>query len=274
MSVLILVKLLLSILIVTLLAEVSKRISPHLAGILSGLPLGIGLAVYFIAYEQGLDFMLEGIPWGIAGLASALVCCLVYLLIARWSERFGTILSITLSIMGSMVAFLIVGMLIFQVNINLLNGTAIFVIAFVLNILCMKKIVGLPPRIPKSSSTWVQLLIRGVIVGSLLLLITGSASIVGTKWAAIFSAFPSTLYPLVLVLHYEDGQKLFPYVIYGFSFSIITLAVFYIGFLLTAPLLGLNMGILLTYIVCALFLYIFHRVQQRLKLFTSPVRQK
>ena len=59
------------------LAEIAKRIDPVLSGVLLGLPLGAGLSVYFVAAEQGVDFVVPGLPWAIAGLCSAVVFCRV-----------------------------------------------------------------------------------------------------------------------------------------------------------------------------------------------------
>jgi hypothetical protein len=75
-------KLIISVMAVVALAEISGRTGPAWGGILSGLPLGTGITVYFISREQGVAFMIQGIPWGIAGLAASLVFCAAYLWVA------------------------------------------------------------------------------------------------------------------------------------------------------------------------------------------------
>jgi hypothetical protein len=65
LGMLVLIKLVLSVIIIVAIAEISKKISPQIGGIISGLPLGTGLSIYFISYEQGVDFTIKGVPWGI-----------------------------------------------------------------------------------------------------------------------------------------------------------------------------------------------------------------
>ncbi len=119
-------KIVISVLIVFGLAEISKRANPHLAGMISGIPLGTGLSIYFISLEQGIDFTIRGIPWGIAGLAAALVFCFVYLVISgslalNWK---GTV--IFLSSTGGIFAFLLSGYFIYSLEVNVASASFIF----------------------------------------------------------------------------------------------------------------------------------------------------
>jgi len=81
---LILIKIIISTLIVVLLAEISTRVNPVLGGIFSGLPLGAGLSVYFISYQEGIPFLVRGIPWGISALSSSILFCFFYLITGRY----------------------------------------------------------------------------------------------------------------------------------------------------------------------------------------------
>ena len=65
---LVLLKIAIAAVTVVVLAEIAKRVDPVLSGVLLGLPLGAGLSVYFVALEQGVDFIVPGLPWAIAGL--------------------------------------------------------------------------------------------------------------------------------------------------------------------------------------------------------------
>jgi len=258
---LLIIKLILSVLIIVGVAEISKRISPLIGGIISGLPLGTGLSIYFISYEQGIDFTTEGVPWGIAGLSASIIFCLVYLLVARKIRLNNRLLVIGYSSSVSLVSFLIIGYILYLFNLTLIRATAIFIIVFCLNLLVINKLIGTQDTPKKSSSTMMQIICRGIIVGAILILITGVASVAGSKWAGILSSFPSTLFPLLIVLHYEEGNKLFPYVIYGFSYSISTLLLFYISFIYIVPLFGLNIGFLLIYILCSVYLISLRKIQ-------------
>ncbi|MCZ8515463.1 hypothetical protein O9H85_24270 [Paenibacillus filicis] len=263
---LVLIKLVLSVLIIVGLAEISKRISPQIGGIISGLPLGTGLSIYFISFEQGVDFTIKGVPWGIAGLSASILFCVIYLLVSRMKESTNRILLIAKSSFISIASFFIFGYFIFLMKFNLFQAILIFTTVFFINLFIINKLIRTPEKTNKPTSTLLQILSRGVTVGIILLIITGVASIVGSKWAGILSSFPSTLFPLILVLHYEEGSKLFPYVIFGFSYSISTLLVFYLCYIYFVPLYGLNIGFLIIYGICVIYLYFFRKIQVTLRL--------
>lgn len=259
-------KIFISIFIVFVLAEISKRANPQIAGMVSGLPLGTGLSIYFISMEQGIDFTLSGIPWGIAGLAASLVFCLVYLLISRSIAMNSKLVEIFLSSAAGMMAFVMIGSLIFLMEMNIALASFIFIFVFIINLVLMNKLIGKQEKGKGAKSTGIHYFIRGMTVGIIIVFITGAAALVGSKWANIFSSFPSMLFPLIVVLHYEDDHRLFPYVIYGFSYSIATLFVFYMAYVYLVPIYGLNIGYFFIYAICAAFLYWFQKIRAGLGL--------
>ena len=51
------------------------------------------------------------------------------------------------------------------------------------------------------------LLIRALFAASIILIIIGVAKLVGSTWAGLFSAFPTTLFPLILIIHFTYDTK-------------------------------------------------------------------
>jgi len=113
------------------------------------------------------------------------------------------------------------------------------------------------PLFTQKESTYQKLLIRAIFVGLIIIIITSLSSILGSRWSGVLSAFPSTLYPLILLLHFEDGNDLYPSLLKGFSYSVSTLVVFYLACYALLPTAGLNVGFLLTYAICFTYLYFF-----------------
>ena len=256
---LILIKILISIVIVVILAEISTRINPFLGGLLSGLPLGAGLSVYFISYQNGIEFLVKGIPWGISALSSSILFCFFYLLTGKYFKPKNNIISIAASSFMGFVSFHISGYLIFKLDLNLLSAMIIFFIIFFINILILKK-TKINQIIKKSKkNTITKLLIRGLIAGTIISIFTEIASIAGSRWAGILSSFPSTLFALLVVLHFEARKKLYPSVIYGFSFSVSTLLVFYIACWYLLPKLGLNLGFIVVYLISIVYLFLLNK---------------
>lgn len=259
------IKLFISLAIVISLAEISKRTNPKTAGIIAGLPLGTGISIYFVTLEQGVQFTMRGLPWGIAGLSGSLLFCLVYLLVSKVQFTPLKIVKVISSSIAGIVVFLLIGYLFNGIRLNIMNASLLFVVFFLANLWLINKLVKGVNQSTPSRSTFKQVLGRGVVVGSVLLLITTISPWVGSKWANVLSSFPSTLFPLLLILHYEDENKRFPHVIHGFSTGIITLFVFYWSYRFFVPLLGLNMGYLMVYGVCGLYLFLLQLIKGRLK---------
>ena len=256
---LILIKILISTIIVVLLAEISIKVNPVLGGILSGLPLGAGLSVYFISYQEGIPFLVKGIPWGISALSSSILFCFFYLMSGRYFKLGNNIISITFSSLMGFISFYVSGYLIYKLDLNLLSATIIFFVIFFINILILKKI-KINQVIKKSKkNSIVKLLIRGLLAGITISTLTEIASIAGSRWAGILSSFPSTLFALLLVLHFEEQKILYPSVIYGFSFSVSTLLVFYIACWYLLPRLGLNLGFIVIYLISIFYLFLLNK---------------
>lgn len=242
--------------------------NPIMGGLVSGLPLGAGLSVYFVSASLGIEFMVRGIPWAIAGLSSSLLFCLCYLLVGKYSKVEQKIVKILLSSLGGLCSFLLSALLIKGLNLNLWSACIVFTIIYILNIMALKNIPDLrnSPISSGKANTIPALLLRGSIVGVIVSVITGAAILVGSRWTGILSSFPSTLYALLLILHYEEGDNMYPGVIYGFSFSVITLVVFYLSCLILLPGFGLNLGYVLIYLITFIFLYFFNKLLKILNL--------
>ena len=51
------------------------------------------------------------------------------------------------------------------------------------------------------------LLIRALVAATIILLVIGAGTLVGPKWAGLFSAFPCTFLPLILIVHYTYDRE-------------------------------------------------------------------
>jgi len=122
------------------------------------------------------------------------------------------------------------------------------------------------PRIVKKGAALglKGLLLRGFIAGVIILGVTMAAPLAGSRWAGILSSFPSTLYALLVIVHFETGNDLYPSIIRGFAHSVPALAVFYLGCMVLIPLLGLNAGFAAVYGISAAYIYLTHWMIQKI----------
>ncbi|MBP7901406.1 MAG: hypothetical protein KA015_01180 [Spirochaetes bacterium] len=253
------IKILVSIAIVLLLAEISKRINPTLGGIISGLPLGTALSVYFISYQMGETYLIDVIPWGICGLISSILLCFIYLILDFCLKINNKYFSIIVSSIFSFAVFLISGYFFYAVKLNIRLSLLIFSVFFILNIVALNRIVKVKHEKKKDKTTLFNNFIRALIVSLIIISITGLAKHIGNKWSVILSSFPSTLFPLILILHYEDRNNLYHLVIKGFSLGVSTLVLFYLCCFILIPEYGLNTGFAITYLISIVYLYLVNK---------------
>lgn len=244
---------------VVALAEIAKRVDPVLSGILLGLPLGAGLSVYFVALEQGVGFIVSGLPWAIAGLCSALIFCTVYLLAGRRLSG-GRVANIAIASIVALVAFFLSGAAVRSQDWTAGSASIAFLMVAAGNAWFLCRFPSAPGLAGNKPIGWRGLLLRGVIAGLIITSITMAAPLAGSQWTGILSSFPSTLYALLVIVHFETGNALYPGIILSFARSAPALAVFYIGCMILLPLLGLNRGFLVVYAISAGYVYLTHRV--------------
>ena len=259
---LILLKLGISILAVVGLAEIAKRVDPALSGVLLGLPLGAGLSVYFIAYEHGIEFLVAGIPWAIAGLAASLLFCLGYLFAGLKCD--GRKSSMGTASLLAMMAFFASGAFIRWLEFDIPGSILVFVVVAAGNVYILRFMPGRTSNRRSKSLSLKELLLRGLIAALIITGVTVAAPLAGSRWAGILSSFPSTLYALLVIVHYETGNELYPAIIRNFAHGVTALVVFYLGCWAILPVLGLNMGFLIVYGISAVYLYGLYKLAGRL----------
>lgn len=266
-----LVKLAVTVAVVLALTEVSRRVSPTLAGILSGLPLGAGLTMYFVAAEQGPEFALAAVPWGILGLSSSIVFSLAYLLVGRlgrrggWPDRrpWGRLASVLVCTSAALTAFFATAALFRTLSVSLGLSLAVTLPVIAANIVVLRRLGwgdrsgGRPPFSYRS------LLFRAAVAGALVSAATGAAAAVGREWTGLFSGFPMMLMPLYIVLHFEEGDRLYPGIIAGFAWSVTNLVLFYLSILVFLPALGLGLSFAAIYALSGFYLWALNAVRRR-----------
>jgi uncharacterized membrane protein (GlpM family) len=255
------IKFFVTVFAVILIAEVAKRINPNIAGILMGLPLGAAISVYFFDYEQGTDFVLAAIPWGIAGLSSTVVFALAYLCAGRLCAGWRPAAQIAASGAASLLAWAVSAVLLRFVRMSLAVATAIFAAAIILNILILRKIRRPTGKTSDKASSLKVILLRAAAAGITISLVTGFAQLIGSSWSGIVSAFPVMMLPLMIVLHYEDGHRSYPGIVYSYAYSIPNLLVFYLCLYFFLPRIGINISYIILYSISALILWLLNKLR-------------
>ncbi|MFZ0612380.1 MAG: hypothetical protein WAM73_09100 [Desulfobacterales bacterium] len=238
-AVLVVLKILVTIVIVVGLSVVAEHVSPRVAGILSGYPLGAAIALFFIGLEVGPDFAAESAVYTIAGLVGSLCFVYAYYRAARHFKKGTILLSSTAATAAYFAAIAMLQTLgLSKITAVLLTVGATLAFAIIFRDIEDSRIER-PVRL-----TFRVLLLRAVLASGAIVMITGAAKWVGPRWAGLFSAFPTTLFPLILIVHFGYGLRPVNTIIKNFPRGLGALILYALGVSVVYPRCGVFWGTL------------------------------
>jgi len=184
---LLLIKLLLTPLLMLAVSWAARRWGPGIGGLLAGLPLTSGPISIFLFAEQGPNF---------AAAASIAIFSIVY---GRLAQRL------------QMLACALCGLGVFLVSLYFLQRIAlafwqtwiIGVLAISLGLICTPN--KLPAKFQIHYPRW-DLPARVFSATAMVLLITLSASVLGSQWSGLLSPIPVLAWPLCAFVHHQQGS--------------------------------------------------------------------
>jgi hypothetical protein len=225
--------------------------------------------MYFVAREQGSAFALAAVPWGILGLSSSIAFSLAYLLVGRVlpaDARRGRLPAVLACSAAALAAFFVTAALFRRLAVTLAASLAITLAVAAANVIALRRLGIADSAGTRRPSGYRSLLLRAVVAGAIVCAITGAARAVGSAWTGLFSGFPAMLMPLYIVLHFEEGDRLYPGIIHGFAWSVSNLVLFYLAMLAFVPRLGLGPSFAAIYALSAVYLWALNGVRNRVTL--------
>jgi uncharacterized membrane protein (GlpM family) len=260
-----LAKMALAVSMVVALSVIAEHVSPRIAGILSGYPLGAAITLFFLALEIGADFAAESAQYTMVGLIATQTFAFVYFRCSLRVANGSKITGIILSAVAGISAYFLTIALCQRLHTDL--ATAFFLSAFsivgfsyLLNDVSDVKIEGKVPLNLKALAG------RGLFAAVVIVLITASARAVGPAWAGLFSAFPLTMMPLLVIMHFSHRLEHVHTTIKNGPKGIGSVLVYALAVNLWYPHLGVYLGTLVAYIIATIYLVLvarFWRTPQR-----------
>jgi hypothetical protein len=246
---LIVAKVLVSIFFVVGLSLVTEHASPRLAGILAGYPLGAAIALFFIGIENGKEFAAQGSVYTLGGLSASLVFVYFYYQVSQKKNR----LEVFSSAMFAIAAFLVAAKLLSQFNLNLFKGFGITLGCICFFSYQFRNIPNVLVR-QKVRFTPIVLVARALAAALIILIVTGIAKTVGPNWSGILSAFPITLFPLLLLIHVTYGREQVHTIIKNFPLGLGALMVYVVSVNFFYPVWGVGIGTVMSFVAATLYL--------------------
>ncbi|MGC9324545.1 MAG: hypothetical protein ACP5G0_07340 [Desulfomonilia bacterium] len=249
---LIFIKVLITVVIVVGLSVIAEHVGPRVAGLLSGYPLGAAIALFFYGLEISPEFASESSIYTMLGLISIACFAFIYYLSTLFFTRFPILMASCVSVIG----FFCVSWLLHHLTLGKVGTVVVTVLAIVSFIYLFRKIPDerIENRIVFSFRV---LVLRAFIAASFIVVITGTAKVVGSTWAGLFSAFPTTFFPLILIMHFTYDKKHVHTIIKHFPIGLGSLVVYSISVSFSYPALGIYIGTAVSFAAATLYLLIY-----------------
>lgn len=265
-------KLISSVSIVVLLSWIAEHVSPKVAGLLSGYPLGAAIALFFYGIEVSPEFASKSAVYTMIGLVASQALVYCYYRASVYFKKFNIFFSSMIAVSG----YFLVIWLIHFIKLNHALAVVIPVISIFLFSYLFRKIdnMEIQKRLRLSYSL---LFLRAIFAGSIILIITGAAKWVNSTWAGLFSAFPVTLFPLMLIIHFTYGKKYVHTIIKNFPTGLGSLITYSLTVSIVYPVCGVYLGTFVSFTMATAYLLIYYLITAKLKgsrkaKLTNPLR--
>lgn len=247
---LLLLKFIIAVLVVLALSIISEKINPKMAGFISGLPTGTAITLFFFGLELGPEFASESATFNLSGMVALQFFIYVYYKTSEVFEKY----TIIISSLFSIAAYILVISLLYIANVGLIGSVLLSIISIPAFIHLFRKIedTKIKRKIELDSKT---LVFRAIIASTIILFVINLAGIVGPKWAGLFSAFPTTLFPLILITHYTYEKKYVHTIIKNVPYGILSVVMYSIGVFYLYPLIGVYAGTFVSYLLVILYIF-------------------
>jgi hypothetical protein len=160
--------------------------------------------------------------------------------------------AILFSSVSAIAGYFIIAWILYSIQINIFSALFITILMILIIIYFLKKIQNVKIE-NKIKLNFKILLIRAVIATSIILIITGTAKMVGSTWAGLFSSFPTTTFPLILIIHYTYDARHVHTIIKNIPKGFGAIVIYSSSVFIFYPLYGVVIGTLLSLVIASLY---------------------
>jgi len=254
------IKLIVSITLVLSLSAVAEHVSPRAAGLLAGYPAGAAITLFFIGLDISPEFAADSAVYTMMGLVATQAFVYCYFQSSLYLKRFTIATSSVFAVSG----YFMVAWLLYYIKLNkflaaLIPIVSIFVFVYLFRRIhnaTIQKRVKLTPGI---------LFLRAFLAGFIILIIIGTAKSVGPRWAGLFSAFPSTLFPLILIVHLTYDKAHVHTIIKNFPLGLGSLITYSLCVSIVYPASGVYIGTVISLAAASVYLLVYRLVAVRIR---------
>jgi hypothetical protein len=249
------IKVLVSVLVVILLSLIAERAGPRVAGVVSGYPLGAAISLFFIGIEIDPAFAARSAVFTAAGLSATVAFVGGYLLGLKAAEGRRRVPALLLALLPALTAYGLAAAVLSAIPINRVSAPSIALTSMVVADRVFRTIpdAAIHQKIQIGAT---GTLLRALFAALIILVITTVARVVGPGWAGLFSAFPITMLPLLVIIQYTYRPAHVRTIIKNVPRGLGALLTYALVVAVTYADLGIAGGTLLGYLAATLYLVI------------------
>ncbi len=255
--------------LITSITIIAEKKSPKIAGIIMSLPVITFLSLLFMAVSQGTDFSSKAAIWNPIGAIADLVYMGLFAVgiglpgyiqknTGRRDIKYGKNEKIIEIIAGLLVGF--TGYLFFILissKFQIVSGWTSLAylwssaIVFYVIFKRLKEIKLEKPQLVSAK----EIVFRGLFGGGVVAAVVILGDSAGHIWGGLFSSFPGTITPVLVLLHLKNGKDMSCCVIKSAPIGLSGTGLYSCMVWLLYPVYGIFMGTLVSYLVVFAFLF-------------------
>jgi hypothetical protein len=254
------IKLIVSVALVLTLSAVAEHVSPRAAGLLAGYPAGAAITLFFIGLDISPEFAADSAVYTMMGLVATEVFVYCYFKSTLYFKKFSIV---TASVIGC-IGYFMVAWLLHYIRLNKFLAALIPIASIFLFVYLFRQIKNATIQ-DRVKLTLRILCLRAFLAGFLILIIIGTAKSVGSRWAGLFSAFPSTLLPLILIVHLSYDKAHVHTIIKNFPLGLGSLITYSLCISIVYPTSGIYIGTVISLAAATVYLLVYSLVAVRVR---------
>ena len=189
-----------AVLMVVLLTVLAEVASPRFAGILSGYPLGAAISLFFMGHDISPQFAAQSALYTSVGLIATQVFAYCYYRCSLLSGGLRKGLQVPCSALGGVAGYFVAAWLLRLLDVGAVMAVTLPAAAIILFVYLFRGVENV--RIEKRARSGLPaLMVKSAAAGGVIVFITSVAGTVGAGWAGLFTAFPITILPSVVIIH-------------------------------------------------------------------------
>lgn len=165
------------------------------------MPVGSSITLIFFAIENGVDYVTNVALYNIHGLFAALSFCIGYYISTFYKGK----LEVTLSLVTSFIFYLVIALILSYVPPHIVFTPLIVISLMLIATIYFSKKENYKIE-KKEKISFSDLVFRSILTITIFLIVSSLPQYVSANLAGIFSAFPTILLPLLLIIHFRHSN--------------------------------------------------------------------